>query len=188
MWLCYNMIYAPFMIKAVLMNPDVYCWAYSHPAESAVLVQLGECCSVICQQLLPVCVCVPAVKVWDVKWLTTVGSCLGTCVWTGGPAGARGVVRLRNSGEGSVARRRRVSVWCVSIWLSNSLSVLLDLSRTNTHIHTGKLAVFFLKSVTELNLWGLPLSLSHFGLSLSHAKMLLSQPSHTVSNFCTSEG
>lgn len=34
----------------------------SHPAESAVLIQLGECCSVICQQLLPVCVCVPAGK------------------------------------------------------------------------------------------------------------------------------
>ncbi len=34
-----------------------------------------------------------------------------------------------------------------------------------------------------------PLSLSHSrSLSLSHAQMLLSQPSHTVSNFCTSEG
>ncbi len=90
-------------------------------------------------------------------------------------------VRLRNSGAGSVARHHRVSVWCVSIWLSNSLSVLLDLSRTNTHIHTGKLAVFFLKSVTELNLWGLPLSLSHFrSLSLSRSDALISAFVHSL--------
>ncbi len=142
----------------------------SHPAESAVLIQLGECCSVICQQLLPVCVCVcvPAVKVWDVKWLTQLAHVLAPVCGQVAQRVHGVAVRLRNSGAGSVARQRRVSVWCVSIWLSNSLSVLLDLSRTNTHIHTGKLAVFFLKRVTELNLWGLPLSLSHFrSLSLS---------------------
>lgn len=54
-------VYVLIMIKALLISILEHIF---HPAESVVL---GECCSVLCQQLLPVCVCVPAVKVWDVK-------------------------------------------------------------------------------------------------------------------------
>ncbi len=174
------------MIKAMLMNP--WCLLLSnisHPAESACTDSAGR--MLLCYlPAAPSCVCVCVsllVKVWDVKWLTTVGTSLGTCVWTGGPAGARGWWwGYGNSGAGSVARQRRVSVWCVSIWLSDSLSVLLDPSRT------GKLAVFLFEKCDWTQPVG-PLSLSNSrSLSLSHAQMLLSQPSHTVSNFCTSEG
>ncbi len=78
------------MIKAMLMNPDVYCWAYFPSCRVCCTDSAGR--MLLCY--LPaapscVCVCVPAVKVWDVKWLTTVGTSLGTCVdrWPSGCTG-----------------------------------------------------------------------------------------------------
>ncbi len=162
----------------------------SHPAESAVLIQLGECCSVICQQLLPVCVCVcPCCKgvgceMIDNSWLMSWHLCVDR--WPSGCTGLQWGYGTAVQGAllGSAACQCDVFPYGCLI-----LSVFYWTWVAQTHTYT--------QENSQCSFWKVWLNSTcgachflflTFGLSLSHVQMLLSQPSYTVSNFCTSEG
>lgn len=165
------------MIKAVLMNQMPIPEHISHPAESAALIQLGECCSVNCQQLLPVCVC-PCCKGvgcemidngWHKSWHLCVDRWPSGCTgWQWGYGTAVQGVLL-----GSTACQCDVFPYGCLI-----LSVFYW-TRAAHSTHIGKLAVSFLKSVTELNLWGSFLFLT-LGLCLSRSDAVISAFSHSL--------
>lgn len=172
------------MIKAVLMNPDVYCWAYFPSCRVCCTDSAGR----MLRYYLPaapscfVCVCVcfcckgVGCEMIDNSWHKSWHLCVDR--WPSGCTGWRRGYGTAVQGAllGSTACQCDVFPYgCLIL----SVFYWTRVSRAHRKTHS----VLFEKCDWTQPVG--PLSLSH---SLSFSQMLLSQALHTVSNFCTLEG